>query len=465
MTDPLQLSALEQAAAIRQGALSSEELTRFYLGRIERFNPELQAFVSVQARRALRRARALDGQLRERRNSKPIRAFHGVPLGIKDLVLVRGTPTRLGSRAYRYFIAPIDVPAAKRMKRAGFVVLGKLATSEFGALPITEPDIHPPSRNPWNTEHTPGGSSGGSGAAVAAGLIPIAHGSDGGGSIRIPSAFCHLFGLKPSRMLLGNLHGPVNELGLSVMGPLAQSVEDAAAMLDVLAGNPDAFVAESSLLARCRRAPRPMRILMCLDAPFGKVDPAIVAAVEATARQLEALGHHVEPVAPVRGELQEFLPLWQVQLAAVPSISERLLQPVTRWLRAAGRQLDVEQVKQQQQMLSKRVLDFFGDADMLLTPTVPILAPRVGAYGHLEPAELFEAISEIAAFTALFNVTGQPAASIPTGVSQEGSLPHGVQLVGRIDADGDLLSVCHQLEQAMPFRSRKPQGFGLPDPV
>ncbi len=465
MTDPLALSALEQATAVRQRALGAEELTRFYLDRIARFNPELQAFVSVQARGALRRARQLDRQLRQRSQGKPIRVFHGVPLGIKDLVPVLGTPTRLGSRAFRYFISPFDAPAAKRMKRAGFVVLGKLATSEFGALPITEPDIHPPSRNPWNTKHTPGGSSGGSGAAVAAGLIPIAHGSDGGGSVRIPSAFCHLFGLKPSRMLLGNLHGPVNELGLSVMGPLAQTVEDAAAMLDVLAGNPDAFVAESSLLARCRRAPRAMRILKCVDPPFGQVAAPIAAAVEATARMLESLGHHVEPAPTVKGELHEFLPLWQMQLASVPSISEKLLQPVTQWLRAAGRRLDLDQVKRQQQVLSRRVSDFFGDADMVLTPSVPVLPPQVGAYRHLGPEALFEAISEIGAFTALFNVTGQPAASIPAGVTSEESLPFGVQLVGRIDADGELLAVCRQLEQAMPFRQRKPSGFGLAAPV
>src|SRR5262249_26858834 len=151
------------------------------------------AFVQVLDRAALREARERD---RSRSRRGP---FHGVPIGIKDLNLVRFAFTRMGSRAHRFLWSPIDDVTVARLRRAGFVILGKLATSEFGAMPITEPDIHPPTRNPWNLEHTPGGSSGGSGAAVAADLLPIAEGTDGAGSIRLPSAYCHLYGLKPSR--------------------------------------------------------------------------------------------------------------------------------------------------------------------------------------------------------------------------------------------------------------------------
>ena len=191
-SDIIKWSALEQADAIRAGRISSTELVGLYLERIERHNHQLNAFVSVQAQRALWAAQRADkARTQKGWNGGPL--FHGVPTGVKDLVPMAFTPTKLGSRAYKYFVSPFDAPVVKRMRTGGLIPLGKLATSEFGVLPVTEPDVHPPTRNPWDLSRTPGGSSGGSGAAVAAGLVPIAQGSDGGGSVRIPAAFCHLF--------------------------------------------------------------------------------------------------------------------------------------------------------------------------------------------------------------------------------------------------------------------------------
>lgn len=450
------MSALELARRIRERDITSEEVTRLFLKRIDRHNPQLQAFSDVLPRRALLAARSKDVALRKAPAST-LPVLHGVPTGIKDLVPMRGTLTRLGSRAFKYFVSPIDATTAKLMKAGGVVVLGKLATSEFGALPVTEPAIHPPTRNPHDVDHTPGGSSGGSGAAVAGGLLPIAQGSDGGGSVRIPSAFCHLYGFKPSRWLLGNLHGATNILGLSVMGPMSHTVEDAAVMLDVLGGHPQRDGGDDTCLAQCRRAPRSLLVRVCTESPICATHPEVVAAVERAAAMLESLGHRVERRDGVVGTPDEFLPIWQRQISIVPAISERLLQPMTRWLRAGGRELDPSTVLAQRDALARRVLDHFGDSDILLTPTVPVLPPRVGALGALAPRDVFDAIAPIGAFTALYNVSGQPAASIPAGFVD--GLPIGVQIVGRKRGDHDVLAVSRQLEQALPWPRVLPAAF------
>jgi amidase len=453
MSAPESASGLELAEQLHLRRTSSEELTRYFLDRIERHNPSLQAFVHIQGSAALRRARRLDKQ-RKGRDARTLPCFWGVPTAIKDLVPVRGTPTRLGSRAYRYFISPIDAPIAKRIKAGGFVSLGKLATSEFGAMPVTETDIHPPTRNPFNTEHTPGGSSGGSGSAVAAGLLPLAHGSDGGGSVRIPSALCHLFGFKPSVMLLGNLHGPVNRLGLSTMGPLCHTVEDAAAMLDVMSGRNDDPYASSTLLAHCRQKPRRRKIALCMDPPFGEVDPLIRQGVERAAKVLEELGHEIVERPRLELPLAEFLPLWKFALAAVPTFDDKSLQPITRWLRAEGRKLKLGDMHALQRELSEFIYTLLGDADNILAPTVPVLAPKIGAFDHDPPPKAFDKAAVLGAMTAGFNVTGQPAASIPAGICEKTRLPYAIQLAGRVGHDGDLFALCREMEEAMPWRER-----------
>lgn len=454
--DVLTATALEQASMIRARAISSEELTRLYLGRIERLNPGLNAFVTSFRRRALADAREKDRQVRA---GGTIPTFHGVPIGIKDLNFVRFAWTRMGSRAALPIFSPVDDHTTASLRRGGFVILGKLTTSELGAMPVVETDTHPPTRNPWSPQHTAGGSSGGSGAAVAAGLLPIAQGSDGAGSIRIPSAFCHLYGIKPSRGRVANAFGKDDRDILYTCGPIARSVEDAAAMLDVMAGldggRPHwAPTPRRSYRALLGEPPKPLRIRFSTKSPLAVTHPEVAAAVEGAARRLGELGHHVEEGALPEGTLEEFLPLWQHLVADVPFVRWSRAQPVTRWLADVGRRLEVEKMRALQRSLGARIVRMHDEVDVWLTPTVAAPAPAVGAFQGLAPDEAFRRAAELGAFTAAFNITGQPAASVPLGVTREG-LPMGLQIAGRELADEVVLAVSRQLEVAAPWRERR----------
>jgi amidase len=448
-------SALEQAQAIRDREVSSEELVRGYLARIAARNSTLNAFVEVGAEQALREAKRKDAVVRDKASSLP--PFHGVPIGIKDLNLVRGFGVRGGSRALRWLRwSPIDDRTAASLRRAGFVVLGKLATSEIGAMPVTEPDIHPPTRNPWNTAHTAGGSSGGSAAAVSAGFLPVAHGSDGAGSIRIPAAFCHLFGLKPSRARIANQFGSRDLRILYTCGPITKTVGDAAAMLDVMLDRSSRTVPASTapFAELAERPPGSLRIRCVTQTSWGATHPEIEAATLEIARVLEGAGHHVEAGPGFVGELQEGLPLWQFLVGTAP-IALRYAQPVTRWLAEPGRRIARADRDRLHDTLSKRVLEAFGDVDLWLTPTVAVPPPRVGVWASLAPEAAFREAALLGAFTAIFNVSGQPAVSVPVGLTSSG-LPMGVQLAGRRFEEGTVLAVARQLEQLRPWCQRRP---------
>ncbi len=453
--DILDATALEQAERVRRREVSSEELARLYMERADRLDPRLAAFVSRLDDRALRAARRKDREVRE---GQPLAAFHGVPSGVKDLNFVRFAWTRLGTRGVPPLFSPFDDRTASAMRRAGFVILGKLATSELGAMPVTEPDTHPPTRNPWNLEHTPGGSSGGSGAAVAAGLLPIAHGSDGAGSIRIPAAFCHLYGIKPSRGRVRNAFGLRDRYILYTDGPIARSVEDAAAMLDVLAGLDIDAPHWAPRPARPFREllkvpPRPMRIKLLLRTSFGETHPDILAAVTRAAKVLEELGHHVEEGAQPEASLEEFVPLWQHLVGNIPFVAWRRTQPITRWLGETGRRLKSRDIAALHKSFAERLLPAFESADLWVTPTVAVPPPRVGSYAGRPPLEAFTDAAKLGAFTAGFNLTGQPAASLPLGLTGEG-LPMGLQIAGRRFREEDVLAVSRQLEEAMPWRGK-----------
>ena len=425
-------SATDLAARLRRRELSSVELTRACLDAIRRANPDLAAFVEVSERRALREAARADLRL-ARGDRAP---FLGVPTGIKDHEHVRGSFTRLGSRAFRWLYAPVDGFTARACRRAGFVLLGKLATSELTILPFVD---DPPARNPHHRDHYAGGSSGGSAAAVAANLIPIAPGSDGGGSVRIPASFCGLVGWKTSRGALPNPYRALDPVGISVLGPLARTARDAAALGDVLAGG-------APFAGACDAPIPPLRVRVLAATPRVAVDPEVAAATAAVARRLEAAGHAVDEAPPLTGELDEFIPIMAHMVGRIPLVPwlARRLQPSTRWLHGVGRGVSRQACAAAGAQLGGRVLAWFGDADVLVTPTVGQLPPRVGAYAGLGGEATFRAAAALGAFTAPFNVSGQPAISIPAARSRTG-LPIGVQLVGRPGADRLLLALAEAL--------------------
>ena len=458
-SDLLFLSAMQQARLIREGQVSSLELTDLYLDRITEYNDRLHAFVSVQAKRARKAARRADS-MRSRSPQGDLPLFHGVPTGIKDLVPTKWSPTRLGSRAYRYFISPFDALVAQRIKAGGFISLGKLATSEFGAMPVTEPEIHPPTLNPWDVNRSSGGSSGGSSSAVSAHLIPIAHGSDGGGSVRIPSAFTHLYGFKPSLSLLGNLHGETyNRLGISVMGPLSRYVEDAAAMLDVMAGSPMQEVHADSCQSAIQKEPGDLRIRLLTNTSLGDIDPEILEATRELAQTLRSLGHTVEEGEAPPISLEDFLPIWRFAISGVRTLSDRSLQAVTRWLRAEDIQVTFAVAEARRVALAKRMEDAFKGADILLTPTVPSSAPLIGAFKAFKnPEDAFSEAARFGSLTAGFNITQGPAATIPIGLTKIG-LPIGAQIGARVGKDHLILSLSRQIESALPWHTRRPSAF------
>ncbi len=453
MTELARRPALELAAMLRQRRLSSEDLVLSCLERIDALNPRLTAFVQILADRALAEARSADARLRKRGGDLP--PFLGVPLGVKDLNLARGSFTRFGSRAFERLFTPFDDAVVAQLRRGGFVVIGKTTTSELGSLPVTEPEIHPPTRNPWDPDVTAGGSSGGAGAAVASGMIPIAQGSDAAGSIRIPASFCGLFGMKPSRGRVENPFGLDDRVLIWTCGPITRTVDDGAAMLDVMAG---ITVGQPHWAPRpprpfgelAREVPRGLRLGLALRSSHVETDPEIAAAVERVARALEKLGHRIveKPMELPAGVLEEFLPVWQATAASAPVHDWSLTQPVTRWLGEKGRRVDAKLVERTTERLMGLVLEQFGDLDAWITPTVAVPPPRIGAWRDLAPPDVFAEASKLGVFTAPFNISGQPAASLPAGRSKKGH-PIGVQIAGRPLADGQVLALARQVEELM----------------
>lgn len=450
--------AVEQARLLRRRELSSRELIDACLARIARQNPRLHAFVEVAVRRARWAAAAKDREITRavrRGEQDRLPPFCGVPIAIKDLNFVRGMFTRMGSRGFPRMWSPVDDNTAAQLRRGGFVIVGKLATSEFGALPVTEPDIHPPTRNPWMPGYSAGGSSGGSGCAVAAGMLAVAQGSDGAGSIRIPAAFNGIYGIKPSRGRVANAYGLPDRDMLYTCGPLARCVDDAAALLDVMAGvsvgSPHWLRPPGRSFAQAaREPPRRLRVRLSTSTPVdAPVHPAWIAAATAAARVLADAGHDVEEGGIAAGTVDEFIPLYQNQLARVPRARLDRLQPATRWLVEHGRQVSHALARRIFLELSRRVHAWVGDADVVITPTVLGPPPAVGAWAQLDGEAAFRAAAVYGAFTAVFNLSGQPAASVPVGLSPEG-FPIGVQVVGRESRDDVVLALSRQLEAAFP---------------
>ena len=442
----------ELSRRLARREISSVELTRAALDAIEAGDGAIAAFVELDARRALRAAAKVDALRKKGASLSPLA---GIPTAIKDHEHMRFMGTRAGSRMLRYVRSPIDGEVARRCRAAGMPLVGKTSCSELTILPFVETDLGPPTRNPRNLDHYSGGSSGGAAAAVAAGMIPIAPGSDGAGSIRVPASFSGLVGMKPSRHTLFHEHHAVDPHDIAAVGPLARSVLDAAMMLDVLAGDLDVHADVRSFRTAATHAPRALKIRFGVKTPLGPVDPEVEAAVRRTARLAEQLGHHVEEGAALEGTVDDFLPLMAKMIAGIPQIpyARRFVQPTTRWMLDVGKRTTEEEARRAKDMLQARVDAWFGEAiDAWILPVSCGLAPRVGEFDGLGGEATFRAVVPIGAFTAPFNVSGQPAISLPLAVGKNG-LPIGVQIVMHRMDDRRLLGLAAQLEEAAPITS------------
>ena len=466
-------SAVDLAAAVRAREVSPLELADLYLERIERLDPQLNAFCHRADDEVRAAAKVASDAVVAADDPAGLPPFHGVPLPIKDLNDVAGWPTTHGSLGASDAPAPSSDPVVERFVNAGFVLLGKTATPEFGTISYTESDALGITRSPWDTERTPGGSSGGAGAAVAAGLAPIAHGSDGGGSIRIPSSCNGLVGLKPTRGRISNAH--VDLEGLSTSGVLARTVADLAAGLDVLSvHDPGAWwsppSAGGSLTGSLREAPPTgLRVAAMHGTPgdLVPVDPACASAVDLALLALSAAGHHPDtrlPEMPSPDELvSAFGVIWNAGSAGVPLADPEAVEPLNRTLRAAARGVDslayVEAVITTQRLSRRVVESFVANFDLLVTPTMACLPPPVGTWRDGMDDDPMMGIFNcfpMGIFTSIFNVTGLPAISVPIHHDDATGLPVGVQIVAAPWREDLLVRIAAQLERALPWKDRRP---------
>jgi amidase len=471
------LTVIELAAAIAAGETSSAEVTEHYLDRIDRLNEQVGAFYTVTHELAREQAAAADKAVSASRNGSAsnggteLPPLTGVPIPIKDLNMVAGVRLTYGSAVLKDNVATEDDYVVEHLRSAGIVITGKTATPEFGLPCYTETRIGPPARTPWDLTRSAGGSSGGAGAAVAAGLAPAAQGSDGAGSIRIPASVCGLFGIKPTRGRISQ--GPMmpDLIGLSIDGPLARTVADAALLLDAMVGNhpgdmytQPALPAGESYLGYARREPGRLRIARSLQTVVegAEVHPDCVAAYEDASALLASLGHRVEDVElPFPSEaVPSFLALWfaMATLAPITPEQESDLLPLTRFLRAEGMKLSAadllfhEAILQGSVRLAMRALSAY---DAVLSPTLAMPPRPVGWFDEVEPAENFVRQTQFTPWTALYNLTGQPAVSLPLHSSADG-LPIGIMLAGRMGDEATLISLSAQLESAQPWAHRHP---------
>src|SRR3954449_11884051 len=445
--DYLTRPATEQAAAIRAGEVSARDLVEESLRAIVALNDELNAFVTTAAERALSEADAI-----EKGDDRPLA---GVPIAIKDLIAqTEGIRTTQGMEAMGDWVPDHDSATVRKLRAAGAIVVGKTNTPELGILPVTEPDRFGPCRNPWDTSRTPGGSSGGSGSAVAAGMVSLAHGNDGGGSIRIPASCCGLVGLKPSR---GRVSWAPDwtegAIGLPTDGVLSRNVLDTAVGLDVIHGYEpgDSFLVPDPsrpFADTARQAdPGKLRMGFSLEAPNGApVDPECQQAVKDAVALLQDLGHEVEEatLASDDGYVENFVKVWVGGTGDELHTFERWLgapldrekiEPLTAQMEEIANGLtatDLLDAMDYLRRLSRVVLEFWSDHDVLITPTLAKPPIEIGALTPAEgepPIQMLVNAAGWVPFTPVFNVTGQPAMSLPLHQTPEG-LPVGVQFVG-----------------------------------
>jgi amidase len=470
MDELAHLDATAQAALVRDGEVSAKELVEAAIDRVERLNPTLNAVVTTMFEEA--RATVSGGGLRG--------PFAGVPFLLKDLgALYAGVPTSAGSRFTQRFVPDHDSGLVARLKGAGLVIIGKTNTPEFGIQPTTEPLLFGPCRNPWDPGRSTGGSSGGSAAAVAAGLVPMAHASDGGGSIRIPASCCGLFGLKPTRARISSGPDAGDSMsGLVVEHAVTRSVRDSAALLDATAGPMpgDPYPAPPQtrpFVEEVGADPGILRVAFSTRTLAGEdVHEDCEAAARDAAALCSDLGHEVEEMAPIfEGEeiWRAFDVLWSAGVAAGVSGAERAsgrkptpdaFEPLTWALYGMGlgfSAADYLLAVARLQRFSREIAGFFSDYDAWLTPTLAEPPPPLGAFGSPpeEPLKGYRRAQGYVPFTPVGNVTGQPAMSVPLFWNEDG-LPVGVHFAARYGDEATLFRLAAQLEEARPWAGRRP---------
>ncbi len=446
--------AAQQARMLADGIVTAPELVELYLDRIARVDRELRSFRVVLADSARQEA----GIAQDRLNAGERLPLLGVPIAIKDDVDVAGEATTYGTSAHGPARTE-DAEVVRRLREAGALIIGKTAVPEMMVWSFTETITFGATRNPWNTDYTPGGSSGGSGAAVAAGLAPMALGSDGMGSIRIPSTWCGLFGIKPQRDRVPLAPHDDAWNGLSVNGPLARSVEDAALFLDVTApGN--------GFVAAAKRPPGQLRIALSTKAPPGlivRVGRAQRAAVEEAGALLRELGHEVierDPDYPPSAVYGHALPRYfrgvYDDVKALPH-PERLEARTRAFARIGGLLSDkrISSIRGAESIAAERIQSIYDDVDVVVTPGTALGPSRIGAYQRRGAISTLTLVAARVPFQAMFNVTGQPAAVVPWDLDGNG-VPTSIQLVGRPFDEATLLSLAAQIEQARPWAQRRP---------
>jgi amidase len=451
--------AVGTAEAIRSGRMTALEAVDAAVGRAEAVEPRLNAIVTEAFGRARDTARGpLAGPLA------------GVPTFIKDLDDVRGLPTHSGSRSFGHTPATGQGPYVDALEKSGLVFLGKSATPEFGLTSTTEPILSGPSRNPWNTDHSTGGSSGGAAALVAARVVPAAHATDGGGSIRVPASCCGVFGLKPSRGRAVPLGRPIGPVDISISHAVTISVRDSAQWLAVTERTgADRLFEPLGMVGRT--TPRRLRIALDLETLMGTpVAAEVAAATEDTAHLLESLGHTVE-VAPLTLAKREFMDAFALYWASGAAriadalaqalgrpVTDQDLEPWTLSLRSyflehrAGLDAAIATLRASVATCE----EFFTKHDVLLTPTLAQLPPRIGWLGPEVPfQDAMERLTSFVGFTPVQNASGQPAMSVPLHWSNSG-LPIGSHIAARAGDERTLLELAYQLEEARPWAGRLP---------
>ena len=466
-TDILFRPATELAGLVRSGEVTARELVEASLERIQALNDQLNAFILVDAEGALAAADEV--------SAGDDRPFAGVPIAIKDIGPAwAGKPLTYGSHLFGDFTPPINGAVVQRLLDAGFIPVGKTNAPEFGILNVTEPKRYGPTRNPWDTDRTPGGSSGGSAAATAAGMVPIAHANDGGGSIRIPAACCGLVGLKPARGRV-SMAPTLGESFLAIDGVVSRTVEDTARSLDVLAGPElgDASWAPppaEPFVNSLEREPSGLRVALAVNPPIeAPVDPVFVKAVRDAGELLASLGHEVEEVELPWADpsiFREFTKIWAGGIGATVDFAartsgqepnaentEKLSYEFYKGAQELGA-LEYIRANVAMQGIGRMAVAAMDPYDAVVTP---IMAQRQVRIGEIDPEtgmESFHKAGQFTPFTAAINVSGQPAISLP--LFEDEGLPVPIQVIGRPAGELELLALAAQVERARPWADRRP---------